>query len=123
RLRAGPAIGERAADHPHLAPVAHAVAFTAAASTQSPSRARSTPPRRVVGCAPMVVHAAQLVRPARGEQVAGDAALVRELGPSTLLAVIDGLGHGPPAAEAAARAVEVLETMTPGLDPAAMVHA
>jgi negative regulator of sigma-B (phosphoserine phosphatase) len=47
-------------------------------------------------------------RPKVGETANGDAALVRADGGRTLLAVIDALGHGPAAAEATARALEVL---------------
>ena len=54
---------------------------------------------------------AHLTFPKLGERVNGDAVLVRQdttLG-RTLLAVIDGLGHGPGAAEASTRAVKELE--------------
>jgi hypothetical protein len=47
-------------------------------------------------------------RPHPEETANGDAYFVRRRGPQTLLAVVDGLGHGPGAAEAAAAAVEVL---------------
>src|SRR5512145_1114262 len=39
-------------------------------------------------------------RPARGETVCGDAVSVVEVNESILVAVADGLGHGPHAAEA-----------------------
>ena len=49
-----------------------------------------------------------------GESVSGDAGLVRFFPPAgALLAVMDGLGHGPEAADAARRAREVLETCAP----------
>lgn len=57
---------------------------------------------------------AHLSFPKLGERVNGDAVLVRRdptLG-RTLLAVIDGLGHGPGAAEASERAVKELESGT-----------
>ena len=38
----------------------------------------------------------------------GDASLVVTSGDRTIVAVIDGLGHGPPAAEAARRAVAAI---------------
>ncbi|HET7543132.1 MAG TPA: phosphoserine phosphatase, partial [Polyangiaceae bacterium] len=55
---------------------------------------------------------AHLSFPKLGERVNGDAVLVRRdaTRERTLLAVVDGLGHGPGAAEASARAVKELET-------------
>ena len=53
-----------------------------------------------------------LLRPLRGEIVCGDAVAWRETERGWLLAVADGLGHGPPAAEASRRAVQVLESST-----------
>jgi phosphoserine phosphatase RsbX len=53
---------------------------------------------------------AHLTFPKVGERANGDAVLVRrDTRERTLLAVIDGLGHGPGAAEASARAVKELE--------------
>lgn len=49
-------------------------------------------------------------RPKDGERANGDAVVLRQEGERTLLAVIDGLGHGELAALAAARAVEFLRT-------------
>lgn len=51
--------------------------------------------------------AATLTR--RGESESGDRHLVQSFPNGVLLAVVDGLGHGPQAAEAAVRAVEVLK--------------
>ena len=51
-------------------------------------------------------------RPCAGETENGDAALVRTHGNTTLLAVIDALGHGPKAAEVAARGVACLEAVS-----------
>ncbi|MCA1614809.1 MAG: ATP-binding protein [Acidobacteria bacterium] len=48
-------------------------------------------------------------RPRPSEDANGDAYFVKEHGGETLLAVVDGLGHGRGAREAAAAAVEVLE--------------
>jgi anti-sigma regulatory factor (Ser/Thr protein kinase) len=48
-------------------------------------------------------------RPRPGEESNGDAYFVKEHDGETLLAVVDGLGHGRGAREAAAAAVEVLE--------------
>lgn len=47
-------------------------------------------------------------RPIPGESVSGDHCVVRVTDTEALLAVIDGLGHGPEAAAAAERAVDVL---------------
>jgi phosphoserine phosphatase RsbX len=44
-----------------------------------------------------------------GEHWCGDAVVCRNEGDVQLLAVVDGLGHGPAAAEAASRAVSYLE--------------
>jgi len=51
-------------------------------------------------------------KPIPGEAVLGDAYLVMERTQGALLAVADGLGHGPEAAEAAERAVGVLKLST-----------
>jgi serine/threonine protein phosphatase PrpC len=48
-------------------------------------------------------------RPLEGEHQSGDRYLVDEGKTGALFAVIDGLGHGPAAAEAAAAAVETLK--------------
>lgn len=48
-------------------------------------------------------------RPRPGERVSGDLAFTRPLPAGLLVAVIDGLGHGPAAAEAAAQAAAALE--------------
>jgi phosphoserine phosphatase RsbX len=62
----------------------------------------------------VLIASAHLVRPKPGETVCGDAALVRDLGPSrTLFALIDALGHGPAAAEAASIAVAALQACRP----------
>jgi phosphoserine phosphatase RsbX len=48
------------------------------------------------------------VQPVAGEGVSGDHGVVLDAGEAALLAVIDGLGHGEPAAVAAHKAAEVL---------------
>lgn len=50
------------------------------------------------------------IRPFVGERVAGDAAVMRELGDGSLFAIIDGLGHGPEAHSAALVAVSYIES-------------
>jgi hypothetical protein len=48
----------------------------------------------------------------------GDASLVVTSGDRTIVAVVDGLGHGPPAAEAAQRAVAaIVEHATEAVEP------
>lgn len=54
------------------------------------------------------VRAAIVQRPRRGERASGDAAMIERRGGRTRLAVIDGLGHGPPATEAAVVCVRAL---------------
>jgi phosphoserine phosphatase RsbX len=48
-------------------------------------------------------------RPADGETVSGDAFLVVENAPRTLIVVVDGLGHGPHAALAASTLLKYVE--------------
>jgi negative regulator of sigma-B (phosphoserine phosphatase) len=56
----------------------------------------------------MTATIAHISQPKIGERVNGDAVLVREEGSDLMLAVIDGLGHGPIAAEASQTAIAVL---------------
>jgi len=49
-------------------------------------------------------------KPLAGEAYSGDAWLVRQIDDSVLLAVIDGLGHGPQAADAANAAIAAIES-------------
>ncbi len=53
---------------------------------------------------------AAISRPADGESVCGDGHLVAPFPGGTLVAVIDGLGHGEEAAQAARAAIAVLES-------------
>ena len=55
-----------------------------------------------------------------GETVSGDRAVVVELARGALVAMIDGLGHGPAAAEAAGQAAEILEEAA-GTEPAELL--
>jgi negative regulator of sigma-B (phosphoserine phosphatase) len=48
-------------------------------------------------------------RPMRGQAVSGDRATVLVTGPRTVLAAVDGLGHGPDAATASRLAAEVID--------------
>lgn len=52
--------------------------------------------------------------PRNGERENGDAVLLRREADFAIAAVIDGLGHGPQAAAAAAAAVRYLEAWVPG---------
>ena len=47
--------------------------------------------------------------PFSGESLSGDACLVRPIDERVVLVVIDGVGHGRPAAEAATAAIDVIE--------------
>jgi negative regulator of sigma-B (phosphoserine phosphatase) len=61
----------------------------------------------------MTLQHAHLSVPKPGERANGDAVLVREDGPGrVMLAVVDGIGHGPTAAEAATTAVARLRTLS-----------
>jgi negative regulator of sigma-B (phosphoserine phosphatase) len=61
---------------------------------------------------------AWLSHPCTGETLNGDAVVVREYGSDVLIAVIDGLGHGPKAADVAQAARTWLEAATPSADGA-----
>ena len=73
------------------------------------------------------LQAAHLTSPKPGERANGDAVLVRHDGElRAILAVIDGLGHGPDAAQASSAAVEALNRLeigTPVSDAMSAVHA
>jgi hypothetical protein len=55
------------------------------------------------------IRACYRVRPCGGETVSGDVAVVRTVGERTMLAVVDVLGHGAVAADAAGVAAERLQ--------------
>jgi phosphoserine phosphatase RsbX len=60
----------------------------------------------------LIVTASQLSSPMPGEIQNGDATLIRQSATGdTILAVVDGLGHGPDAALASRKAIEVLTLM------------
>ncbi len=58
----------------------------------------------------MKLHVAHRTRPKRGEDKSGDAVFVRDEAARTLLAVIDALGHGAEAEDAASHALAFLES-------------
>jgi phosphoserine phosphatase RsbX len=60
----------------------------------------------------MTASIAHITQPMIGERVNGDAVVVRDEGAVLLLAVIDGLGHGPIAAQAAQVAIGALATQS-----------
>lgn len=57
----------------------------------------------------MTANVAHLSQPKVGERANGDAVLVRHGDDAIMLAVVDGLGHGPSAAEAARTAIAAFE--------------
>jgi phosphoserine phosphatase RsbX len=60
----------------------------------------------------VIISASHISLPMPGEIQNGDAALIRQsVTGDTILAVIDGLGHGPDAAHASRKAIEVLTLM------------
>jgi anti-sigma regulatory factor (Ser/Thr protein kinase) len=63
-----------------------------------------------------------LARPCQGETVCGDDAIALRTGGEVLLAVADGLGHGPPARVASSAAMDVIAA-SPELAPAALLAA
>jgi negative regulator of sigma-B (phosphoserine phosphatase) len=76
---------------------------------------KATEPKSRHGSAVRInIQTAHVSSPKPGERENGDAVLVRRVhDEQTLLAVIDGLGHGPDAAEAARAAVNELESLPP----------
>jgi serine phosphatase RsbU (regulator of sigma subunit) len=71
--------------------------------------------------APVTLSVATASRAYPGELVSGDASRVDRDGDGWRIAVIDGLGHGEGAAEAASAALASLSSQ-PGLDPAAALR-
>jgi len=69
-------------------------------------------PRKAV-TAPATLEYAARSRPKRGQVECGDAWSVREIGKRQLICVVDGLGHGPLAALASRRALEVFAAAGP----------
>lgn len=59
--------------------------------------------------------------PMKGQVECGDAWSVREFGARQLICIVDGLGHGPLAAMASARAIAVFEAARPDDTPAAIM--
>ena len=59
--------------------------------------------------------------PKKGQAECGDAWSVRDFGKRQLICIVDGLGHGPLAAAASARAISVFESARPDDTPAAIM--
>jgi negative regulator of sigma-B (phosphoserine phosphatase) len=62
----------------------------------------------------VIVRSAFRCVPREGESACGDAVHVRVSGPTTWIAMFDGLGHGPHAALASTTAVEMVCKLEPG---------
>jgi phosphoserine phosphatase RsbX len=71
---------------------------------------------------PPTITSAVAVRPAPGEQHCGDQAVVEPTASPALLAVVDGLGHGPHAQTAATAAVDVIRSRSSN-DPGEVVRS
>jgi len=74
----------------------------------------------------VLIDALILGRPRTGEACSGDAGVVRPMPDGTWVLLVDGLGHGPKAATAAALAVDELSRLAPGLSVVAglsQIHA
>ena len=81
--------------------------------------AHGAPRKPVVAVAPLEV-AARSAR-MKGQVECGDAWSVRDLGGRQMICLVDGLGHGPLAAQAAARAISVFEAARSDARPAAII--
>jgi anti-sigma regulatory factor (Ser/Thr protein kinase) len=84
------------------------------------ARLAHAPPRKPVGAiAPFEVAARSI--PKKGQVECGDAWSVRDFGRRQLICIVDGLGHGPLAALASARAISVVEAASADDTPAAIM--
>lgn len=77
-------------------------------------------PRKPVAAAPQFEVASRST-PKQGELECGDAWRVRDFGQRQLICIVDGLGHGPQAAVASARAISVFEAARADDTPAAII--
>lgn len=57
----------------------------------------------------------------KGQSECGDAWSVRDVGGRQMICIVDGLGHGPLAAQAAARAISVFESSRSDAKPASII--
>jgi anti-sigma regulatory factor (Ser/Thr protein kinase) len=84
------------------------------------ARLAHAPPRKpVVAVAPFEVAARSI--PKAGQVECGDAWSVRDFGRRQVICIVDGLGHGPLAAVASARAIAVFEAARADDTPAAIM--
>lgn len=81
--------------------------------------AHGAPRKPVLAVAPFEVAARSI--PKKGQAECGDGWSVRDFGHRQLLCIVDGLGHGPLAALASARAISVFEAARPDDTPAAIM--
>jgi anti-sigma regulatory factor (Ser/Thr protein kinase) len=81
--------------------------------------AHAAPRKPVVAVAPFEVAARST--PKKGQAECGDAWSVRDFGSRQLVCIVDGLGHGPLAALASARAISVFEAAGPDATPERIV--
>lgn len=81
--------------------------------------ARIRPGRQL---SPVKLQLGAVCLPVASEEVCGDAWAVDASSARTALLVVDGLGHGPPAAAAAGAAIRVFRDM-PDAEPAQLMHA
>jgi anti-sigma regulatory factor (Ser/Thr protein kinase) len=84
--------------------------------------ARARTGRADAAIAPSLVAAARCV-PMRGHVECGDAWAMRDFGRKQLICIVDGLGHGPMAAVAATRALEVFDAAHHNDTPAEILQA
>ena len=84
------------------------------------ARVAHAPPRHPsVAVAPFEVAARSISM--KGQTECGDGWRVRDLGGRQMICIVDGLGHGPLAAQAAARAIAVFEAARSDAKPATII--
>jgi anti-sigma regulatory factor (Ser/Thr protein kinase) len=84
------------------------------------SRVAHAAPRKPVMAAAAFEVAARSI-PKKGQAECGDAWSVRDFGHRQFICIVDGLGHGPLAAQASARAISVFEAARPDDTPAGIM--
>ncbi|MDB5943883.1 MAG: putative anti-sigma regulatory factor, serine/threonine protein kinase [Ramlibacter sp.] len=84
------------------------------------ARVAHAAPRKPVTTIPPFEVAVRSI-PKKGQVECGDAWSVRDFGTRQLICIVDGLGHGPLAAQASARAIAVFEAARADATPAAIM--
>ena len=84
------------------------------------ARVAHAPPRKSVAALLPFEFAVRSI-PKKGQVECGDAWSVRDFGARQLVCIVDGLGHGPLAALASAKAISVFEAAAPTDTPAAIM--